>query len=156
LRWTAEQSKKNGGGALFVTYEQIRPNDAFGKIMIENLRRRGCELKGLEAHPDLESEENRFKRLGWSNSHAVDMNAVYSHVIPDEEIKRIEKIELFDEFEEWHLISAHYCICVSTVDSVSAAPPADEEKKASTKIGKFQQVPFMSIPAITPASNALV
>ena len=24
---------------------------------------------------------------------------------------RIERLELFDELEEWHLISAHYCMC---------------------------------------------
>ncbi len=26
--------------------------------------------------------------------------------------RRIERLELFDEFEEWHLIQGHYCVCV--------------------------------------------
>jgi tRNA wybutosine-synthesizing protein 4 len=116
---------------MFATYEQIRPFDAFGKIMIENLRRRGCELRGLEAHPTIQAEEDRFKRLGWSNSHALDLNDIYNHVIPKEEIQRIEKLELFDEFEEWHLISAHYCICVSTLNSSTL---------------NLDQIAFMSIP----------
>lgn len=34
------------GGSVFVTYEQIRPNDPFGQTMLKNLRSRGCSLKG--------------------------------------------------------------------------------------------------------------
>jgi hypothetical protein len=25
---------------------------------------------------------------------------------------RIERIEMFDEFEEWELLQSHYCVCV--------------------------------------------
>jgi hypothetical protein len=56
--------------------------------MMENLRNRGCELKGLAVHPDLESEEKRFLDLGWSAAHALDMNAVYSKFLPKADINR--------------------------------------------------------------------
>lgn len=29
---------------------------------------------------------------------------------------RIEKLELFDEFEEWHLIQSHYCFTLAAID----------------------------------------
>lgn len=36
-------------------------------------------------------------------------------VIDDTERKRIEKLELFDEVEEWNLIMSHYCMTICTV-----------------------------------------
>jgi len=29
---------------------------------------------------------------------------------------RVEKIELFDELEEWRLIQAHYCLVIAVTD----------------------------------------
>ena len=31
--------------------------------------------------------------------------------------RRIERLELFDELEEWHLIQQHYCIAIGVKDS---------------------------------------
>lgn len=74
-------------------------------------------MKGIEAHPDQESQKQRFLNLGWEVSNAIDMNSVYSKVIPSSDVQRIEKLELFDEFEEWHLIQAHYCISMSVIEN---------------------------------------
>lgn len=38
---------------------------------------------------------------------------MYSKFLDPSEIRRISRIEMFDEFEEWHLIQAHYCIVVA-------------------------------------------
>ncbi len=37
------------------------------------------------------------------------MNAVYA-LLPPVDRARMEKIEPLDEFEEWQLINAHYCM----------------------------------------------
>ena len=62
--------------AVFV-YEQIRPDDAFGRVMMENLKKRGCPLKGLEAHVSPEMQIFRFTtRAGFSSCECLDMNEI--------------------------------------------------------------------------------
>lgn len=73
---------------LFALYEQIRPDDAFGKMMIRNLKSRNIELKGIYAYPDLEHQEKRFIDLGWQDAKAMDINAVHDHYISQEELSR--------------------------------------------------------------------
>jgi tRNA wybutosine-synthesizing protein 4 len=42
------------------------------------------------------------------------MSYVYGNKLNDQgERTRIEKIEMFDEFEEWDLLQSHYCLCLS-------------------------------------------
>jgi len=95
-----------------VTYEQIHPEDPFGQTMIQNLQSRGAPLLGIDAYPNLQGQINRFHQLGFSEANAWDMNDVYRYLIPQKETQRIEKLELFDEFEEWNMIQAHYCIAM--------------------------------------------
>lgn len=115
IEWIASQLKSFNGEGWFVIYEQIRPNDPFGKVMMENLRSRGCPLLSLTTYPLPEDQENRFRSAGWSHSCCRDMNDVYRKVIPTSDRERIEKLEMFDEFEEWYLIQAHYSITVSVI-----------------------------------------
>jgi len=35
---------------------------------------------------------------------------IYNKMIDEKEKKRIEKLQLFDEFEEWNLIMSHYFV----------------------------------------------
>ncbi|KAI9478890.1 MAG: putative leucine carboxyl methyltransferase [Benjaminiella poitrasii] len=106
LKWITNTMKNT----MFTLYEQIRPEDAFGQIMIRNLRNRDIELKGIYACPDLIQQENRFKDLGWQSAKAVDMNTIHDEYIDKAEILKISKLELLDELEEWRLLSAHYCV----------------------------------------------
>ena len=108
-------SKTFFGGAAFAIYEQIRPDDAFGKVMIAHLEARGCPLLGLRGHPTLESQCARFLKQGWTAARALDMNDVYHLYLDQNDVKRIEKLEIWDEFEEWNMIQAHYCIVVGVL-----------------------------------------
>lgn len=38
-----------------LNYEMIGPDDTFGRKMVENLKERGCELKGIEGCPNVEA-----------------------------------------------------------------------------------------------------
>jgi len=131
IQWAAG---KFTGGAVFVTYEQILPNDPFGKTMKENLESRGCSLLGLDAYPDLESQKERFLKLGWKRHDAWDMNDVYKYYLPVDELKRVEKIELFDEYEEWHLIQGHYCISMASLPPTSSSDSSSNSNDLS-KVG---------------------
>lgn len=141
LDWVTSQVKN----CMFVLYEQIRPRDAFGQMMIRNLQSRNIELKGLEAFPDLADQERRFMQLGWNGAKAVDINTIHDTYLEREDISRyiyngaavkcnscsffidllgrcrMAKLEILDELEEWKLLAGHYCI--------AWAYKADEESK---------------------------
>lgn len=84
LKWITDTLKNS----LFALYEQIHPDDAFGKMMIHNLKSRNIDLKGIHAFPDLAYQENRFKDLGWQSAKAVDINTVHDKYLDKNEISR--------------------------------------------------------------------
>ncbi|KAF9572865.1 hypothetical protein EC968_009349 [Mortierella alpina] len=99
----------NMAASLFVVYEQINPNDAFGAMMLRNLKARQINLPGIHAYPSLKSQEERFLSRGWLAAKAVDMDTLHAS-LSDEEMKRISTLEIFDEVEEWQLLARHYCV----------------------------------------------
>jgi hypothetical protein len=45
------------------------------------------------------------------------MDCVYRDALDPLDKARCERLELFDEFEEWHLIQEHYCIALGRNDA---------------------------------------
>ncbi|KAF9152245.1 hypothetical protein BG015_005556 [Linnemannia schmuckeri] len=99
----------NMDASLFVVYEQINPTDAFGAMMLRNLKARQIELPGIHAYPSLKSQEERFTSRGWQAAKAVNMNKLHES-LSEQELKRISSLEIFDEVEEWQLLADHYCV----------------------------------------------
>uniref|UniRef100_A0A0D6R1K3 Leucine carboxyl methyltransferase 1 homolog n=1 Tax=Araucaria cunninghamii TaxID=56994 RepID=A0A0D6R1K3_ARACU len=113
VKWTAEKFSSS----VFIIYEQIHPEDAFGQQMIKNLESRGCALLSLNDTPTLEAKQALFTDLGWQKAVALDMDTIYNKGLDLPERRRIERLELFDEFEEWHIMQEHYCVAYGINDS---------------------------------------
>lgn len=47
----------------------------------------------------------------------LNMSQLYTLKLDKTERQRIEKIEMFDEFEEWELLQSHYCMCLGKKSS---------------------------------------
>ena len=70
-------------------------------------------MHGLNAHPTIEDQERRFASAGFLASTVWDMNQVYYKYLPRSLVAKIERLEMFDELEEWHMMQAHYCMAVA-------------------------------------------
>jgi tRNA wybutosine-synthesizing protein 4 len=51
---------------------------------------------------------------GYTFAEAYTMKKVYDEKLDEEEKRRIEKLEMFDEYEEWDLLQNHYCLVLGT------------------------------------------
>ncbi|KAI5821194.1 S-adenosyl-L-methionine-dependent methyltransferase [Pyronema omphalodes] len=107
LKWATGDFKGDVG---VVVYEPIGGDDAFGKVMIQNLAARGIVLKTLKKYSSLERQKMRFKMLGFTTGQdAADVYFVSENWISEEEKERINRLEMLDEVEEWRMLARHYC-----------------------------------------------
>ncbi|XP_042369458.1 leucine carboxyl methyltransferase 1-like, partial [Plectropomus leopardus] len=86
VHWAAETFHT----AMFINYEQVNMSDRFGQVMIENLQRRQCTLAGVETCQSLDSQKERFLKMGWEHADALDMMTVYS-MLPQEDVGRFKR-----------------------------------------------------------------
>lgn len=112
IEWAA--SSVPDAPSVFVTYEQTNPNDPFGKVMVENLMQRGCPLLSIFDYSSMPAQQERYQRQGWQRTFIADMNEIYDKYLDRTDVERIQRLELLDEFEEWHLIQSHYFLLVAT------------------------------------------
>ncbi|XP_069503467.1 leucine carboxyl methyltransferase 1 isoform X2 [Ambystoma mexicanum] len=113
LSWAANTF----AAAMFINYEQVNMGDRFGQIMVENLQRRHCNLAGVQSCESLQSQKDRLLSTGWENATALDMIKVYQN-LPQDDVRRIEKLEFLDEKELLEQLLLHYCLCWATKDAL--------------------------------------
>merc|ERR1719499_607410 len=92
--------------------------------MIDNLMRRGCPLLSIHDYPSIESQRQRYMQRGWNQCVITDMNEVYDKHLDASDVERIQRLELLDEFEEWHLIQKHYFLLTATKTPEDGNPEA--------------------------------
>uniref|UniRef100_A0AAQ4P4P0 tRNA wybutosine-synthesizing protein 4 n=1 Tax=Gasterosteus aculeatus aculeatus TaxID=481459 RepID=A0AAQ4P4P0_GASAC len=142
--------------SLFVMYEQMHPGDPFGRVMQNHFLKLNSTLHGLRRYPDAAAQRRRFLEQasarvttcaclgvvsvyapvalrcglclqGWEQCVCLDMNHFYLGMVPEEERRRVESLEPFDEYEEWHQKCSHYFILTASRGSLMAQallPPA--------------------------------
>ena len=102
--------------AVLIAYEMAHPDDAFGRQMLDNLRRRGCPLLSLPAVPDGAAQEERLRACGWDRAEAMEMLSYFDEVIAPCERQRVCRLAMLDELEEWRLLLSHYCVALAVSD----------------------------------------
>ncbi|GFO38313.1 leucine carboxyl methyltransferase 1-like [Plakobranchus ocellatus] len=113
LKWIADSFPTS----FFLNYEQVNMTDAFGQVMIENLKARDCILSGVAACANTNTQMNRFLNNGWTGGDCIDMALVYK-CLPQSDLQRIERIEMLDERELLDQLLSHYCLTWAYKDTL--------------------------------------
>lgn len=94
----------------WLLYEQINPEDAFGQIMLQNLRHRQIALPGIHACPTLAAQEERLHKHGFTTAHSMTLWDIWqTQVRHPVGLARVTPLEQLDETEEFQLLLSHYC-----------------------------------------------
>ncbi|XP_074716830.1 tRNA wybutosine-synthesizing protein 4 isoform X2 [Strix uralensis] len=110
IRWAAERFPR----ACFLLYEQMRPGDPFGHVMQQHFSQLSSALRSLAQYPDCEAQQRRFFEQGWTECSVMDMNEFFTCCTPEDEQQRVQALEPFDEYEEWHLKCSHYFVLTAS------------------------------------------
>ena len=104
--------------AEFVTFEQIVPDDAFGRMMLANISARGCTLHSIASYPSTETQQARYEQRGFSKVTAQNMNRLWDRLVVSNAAaaRYVMNLEIFDEVEEWQMLQDHYCFVVAIRD----------------------------------------
>ena len=109
--------------ASFVVYEQINPEDGFGKFMVSHFEKMGSPILGIEKYSSVSRQCSRYLDCGWQQCEALTLANVFRN-ISSTELQRIFGIEAFDEYEEFLLAACHYLVVVAVQGSLTRHLPA--------------------------------
>jgi tRNA wybutosine-synthesizing protein 4 len=99
---------------ILLVYEQINPFDGFGQVMCAHFKKLGSPLKCILKYPYEEDQIKRYVKIGFDNCFTIKASDFYRDFTNNEEKDRIDKLELFDEYEPWHLKCSHYILLMGT------------------------------------------
>ncbi|KAK1212130.1 TYW4 protein, partial [Pygoscelis papua] len=119
IQWAAEHFSQ----ACFLLYEQMHPEDPFGCVMQQHFSQLNSALHSLAQYPDCEAQQRRFFEKGWTECSIMDMNEFFTRCTPEDEQQRMQALEPFDEYEEWHLKCSHYFVLTASKGMESSWTP---------------------------------
>lgn len=82
--------------------------------MCNHFKKLGSPLKCILKYPTQRDQLDRYKKAGFTDCFVTRASDFYRMCISNEEKSRIDKIELFDEYEPWHLKCSHYTLITAT------------------------------------------
>ncbi|KAI0965966.1 leucine carboxyl methyltransferase [Xylaria arbuscula] len=125
IKWAGSLSQ-----AEFCLLEQILPDGPdhpFAKTMLSHFEKLKTPLKSVFEYPNLEAQNNRFSRLGWSDVEAVSLWQVWTNDdwISGGKRRELDLVEPFDEWEEFALFASHYCVVIARNSAPSTSSDDD-------------------------------
>jgi [phosphatase 2A protein]-leucine-carboxy methyltransferase len=93
-----------------ILYEPIKPDDAFGKMMVSNLAARRIRMPTLENYKLPRDQEVRLREAGFEGVKTLAIEDIWKRWISQEEKERLDGLEGLDEVEEWKLLADHYVV----------------------------------------------
>lgn len=109
LKWIPETFSNS----MIAVYEQVLPHDAFGQVMCAHFKKLGSPLKCIYRYPNIENQIKRYKDFGFNDCQAMRVIDFFKKEINNEERSRVDLIEIFDEYEQWHLKCTHYSLVLA-------------------------------------------
>ena len=97
---------------VYISYEQIRPNDDFGQIMTDHFEKRNSALKCVKTYPTIEHHRSRFLKFGWDKVLIRTIENIWKYYMNESETTRLNKVEDFDEVPELMLKCLHYVLII--------------------------------------------
>ncbi|KAG6189094.1 hypothetical protein E4U36_005690 [Claviceps purpurea] len=101
-------SRINSIAALL--YEPMPLGDAFGEVMMSNLRARRIHMPSLEKYKDQEGQVSRLRGVGLGSTGYATISDAWDTWVDCQERERVDGLEGLDEVEEWKLLAAHYLV----------------------------------------------
>jgi len=112
LRWAADAFPTSA----VLVYDPTRPDDAFGRQMLLNLRARGAPFLGIAGGASPAAHAARLRAAGWRRAACADMERVQARLIDPGQLAAAERREPLDELEEWRLFQRHYVLALGVSD----------------------------------------
>ncbi|CAG7830754.1 unnamed protein product [Allacma fusca] len=118
LTWIVNNVPKS----VWLAYEQCFSNDSFGRIMMKHFEKNGCPLLSLPSSPDMETQKEQLKKVGFKTRHIFNVWDAFVHLSKMEESpfpKTSGKIQ-FDEYEALMATCLHYSVRIATSGDVGS------------------------------------
>ncbi|KAH6895515.1 S-adenosyl-L-methionine-dependent methyltransferase [Thelonectria olida] len=93
-----------------VLYEPIKPNDAFGQMMVSNLAARRIRMPTLSVYREPADQVARLRQAGFETIQEMTIKNIWEKWVDLEEKERVDLLEGLDEVEEWELLAGHYIV----------------------------------------------
>lgn len=128
----------------FIMLEQLIPEglyEPFSKQMLKHFKKNDSPLQSVINYHTIQSQIDRFTKLGYSNCNAGDMLQLWNNL--SLEIKqKIETIQPFDELEEFHLFCHHYIIshCTNNSEFTFVEPYNFHKTNHLTKVEDLKEI----------------
>ena len=125
-----------GSDVTFCLLQQHLPEGAdhpFAETMLKHFEKLNTPLRSVHEYPDLHSQTQRFFALGYEKVNARNLWWLWSDPLflsPSQRLA-LDKIEPFDEWEEFALFASHYILVTAQV-GVEVNPRARRHSHASS------------------------
>lgn len=111
IQWAANL----GQAAEFCLLEQILPDGPdhpFATTMLQHFEKLSCPIKSVATYPTIARQCERFRNRGWSTIDGQSLWSAWSgnSFLTPEERRELDRIEPFDEHEEFALFASHYLL----------------------------------------------